>query len=181
MADLKRQMSRHLQSAKVWLTRAEESFGKDSSVRGELDLFLAQAELQRARETSLPRPRWYTGPLVRQALSFVFAITIISTGFGAYWLLSERTAAIPVPLAAPEVKVAPVAKMASETAAPVQVEDQRPAIPKVTSTTPSESVVPANARQEKTERAQPAEKENLLSPDEMQKIIRAAGKSLRGQ
>jgi type IV secretory pathway VirB10-like protein len=183
MADFKRQMSRHLQSAKVWLTRAEESFDKDSTVRGELDLLLAQAELQRARETSLPQPRWYSGPLMRQALSFVFAITIISTGFGAYWLVSERTAAIPVPLAAPEIKAAPVAKVASEPAAPVQVEDQRPATPKVTSTTPSETVAPVSARPEKTERVQPAEKEkeNLLSPDEMQKIIRAAGKSLRGQ
>lgn len=181
MADLKKQMSRHLQSAKVWLTRAEESFGKDSTIRGELDLLLAQAELQRARETSLPQPRWYCKPLMRQALSFVFAITIISTGFGAYWLVNERTAAIPVPLAAPEVKAAPVAKVASETAAPVQVEDQRSATAKVTSTTPTEAVVPANERREKTERAKPAETENLLSPDEMQKIIRAAGKSLRGQ
>lgn len=181
MADLKRQMCRQLQSAKVWLTRAEESFGKDSKIRGELDLLLAQAEIQLARETSLSKQRWYARPLFRQALSFAVAITILTAGFGSYWMISERNTAVPIPLAVPEAKATPVAKVASETAAPVQVEDQRPATPKVTSITPKGNFVPAGGPQEKPERPQPTEKENLLSPDEMQKIIRAAGKSLRGQ
>ena len=180
MADFKGHMIRHLRSARIWLTRAEESFDKDSKVRGELDLFLAQAELQHARETSLSRPERPRQSLLRHTASFVIAVVVAAAGFGAYWGLSERNAAMPVPLAAQEAKATPVAPKALETAAPVRVEEQRPAPPKATSNTPSEAVQPVS-RPGQPERPQPAEKENLLSPDEMQSVIRAAGKSLRGQ
>lgn len=180
MADFKGHMFRHLRSARIWLTRAEESFDKDSKIRGELDLFLAQAELQRARETSLSQPR-RKHPLLRHAASFVFACALVAAGFGTYWGLSERQAAMPIPLAAQEAKVVPAAPRAPEPAAPVQVEDQRPAPPKVTTVSaPAPSAVQAQS-QEKAERPRPAAKENLLSPDELQTVIRAAGKSLRGQ
>jgi hypothetical protein len=33
MADFKQRMSRHLQSARQWLTRAEESIDKESDIR----------------------------------------------------------------------------------------------------------------------------------------------------
>ncbi len=180
MADLKRHMFRHLRSARVWLTRAEESFDKNSQIRGELDLILAQAELQRARETGLSRQERRHYPFLRHATSFVLAAFLVAAGFGAYWGLSERHAAVPIPLAAQEAKVPPVIQKTSDAAAPVRVEDQRPAIPTPTSNTPQETILPAS-RPESTVRTQPAEKENLLSPDEMKNVIRAAGKSLRGQ
>lgn len=41
-----------IQGARVWLDRAEESYQNANLVRGELDLHLAQAEIQRACETS---------------------------------------------------------------------------------------------------------------------------------
>src|SRR5690349_18195559 len=113
MADFKGHMFRHLRSARVWLTRAEESFDKDSNIRGELDLFLAQAQLQHARETSLHRQGRPGSPLLRQALSFGFAALIVAASIGAYWGLSERNVAVPIPLAAQEVKVTPVVKMTS--------------------------------------------------------------------
>jgi hypothetical protein len=180
MADFKGHMFRHLRSARVWLTRAEESFDKNSQIRGELDLILAQAELQRARETGLSRQERRVYPFLRQATSFVLAATIVAAGFGAYWGFSERHAAGPIPLAAQETKGTPVIKKASDAAVPVRIEDQRPAVPKSTSNTPAETILPAS-RPESTVRTQPAEKENLLSPDEMKNVIRAAGKSLRGQ
>jgi hypothetical protein len=180
MADIKRHMFRHLRSAKVWLTRAEESFDKNSRIRGELDLILAQAELQHARETSLSGQERRHNPFLRHATSFVLAAAIVAAGIGAYWGFSERHAAVPIPLAAQEAKVPPVIQKASDAAAPVRVEDQRPAMPKPISNTPQETVMPVG-RPETTVRSQPAEKENLLSPDEMKNVIRAAGKSLRGQ
>lgn len=180
MADFKRHMFRHLRSARVWLTRAEESFDKNSKIRGELDLILAQAELQHARETGLSRQERRLFPFLRQATSFVLAAAIIAVGFGAYWGFSERHAAVPIPLAAQEAKVAPMIQNANDAAVPVQVKDQRPAAPKPTSNTPVETIMPAS-RPETNVRAQAAEKENLLSPDEMKNVIRAAGKSLRGQ
>jgi len=180
MADFKRHMFRHLRSAKVWLTRAEESFDKNSRIRGELDLILAQAELQHARETSLSRQERKHYLFLRHATSFVLAAAIVVAGFGAYWGFSERPAAVPIPLAAQEAKAPPVIQNASDAAVPVRVEGQRPAMPKPTSNTPRETVMPVS-RPETTVRAQPVEKENLLSPDEMKNVIRAAGKSLRGQ
>lgn len=180
MADFKRHMFRHLRSARVWLTRAEESFDKNSQIRGELDLILAQAELQHARETGLSRQERRIYPILRQATSFVLAATVVVAGFGAYWGVSERHDAAPIPLAAQEAKVTPTTQKANDAVVPVQFEDQRPAVPKSTSNTPVETIRPAS-RTETTVRAQPAEKENLLSPDEMKNVIRAAGKSLRGQ
>jgi hypothetical protein len=181
MADFKGNMFRHLRSAKVWLTRAEESFDKNSKIRGELDLLLAQAELQHARETGLSRHERYSMPFVRQATSFVLAAAIVAAGFGAYWGFSERHAAVPIPLAAQEAKATPVVLKAVEpAAAPVRVENQRPAIASPTSNPPQEAIMPAK-RSENNGQQRPAEKESLLSPDEMKDIIRAAGKSLRGQ
>lgn len=180
MADFKRHMFRHLRSAKVWLTRAEESFDNNSKIRGELDLFLAQAELQHAKEASLFRHERHHSPLLRQAAPFVLAAAIVAAGFGAYWGFSERHAAVPIPLAAQEAKITPVVQKASDTSAPHRVDEQRPAISKATSNTPPEISLPAD-RPESNGRTQPTEKENLLSPDEMKNVIRAAGKSLRGQ
>jgi len=180
MADFKRPVFRHLRSAKVWLTRAEKSFEQDSKIRGELDLFLAQAELQHARETSLSRQTRRKYSLLPHALSLVLATAIAAAGFGAYWSLSERNVAAPIPLAAQGAKVAPATITAAGAVAPVQVEDQRPAAATATSRIPAEPPQPVQ-RRENTERPRPAEKENLLSPDEMQNIVRAAGKSLRGQ
>jgi hypothetical protein len=127
MADFKRHMFRHLRSAKVWLTRAEESFDKNSRIRGELDLILAQAELQHARETSLSRQERKHYLFLRHATSFVLAAAIVVAGFGAYWGFSERHAVVPIPLAAQEAKVPPVVQNASDSAPAGS--RARPAIP----------------------------------------------------
>lgn len=42
---------KHISAAKDWLGRAESSMDKENSLRGDLDVMLAQAELQRAHET----------------------------------------------------------------------------------------------------------------------------------
>lgn len=181
MADLKINMFRHLRSAKEWLTRAEESFDKDRNIRGELDLFLAQAELQHVREANSSRQWRYKYPLLRHALSFVLATTIVTVGFGAYWWSSERDIAVPVPLAAQEPISIPVAKVTGEVAINQAraAEPQQPVVAAIVDSSPV--VTPTAERQEKAEPMHQPEKENLLPPDEMQKIIRAAGKSLRGQ
>jgi len=181
MADLKCHMSRHLCSAKQWLTRAEESFDKDSNIRGELDLFLAQAELQRARETNHSRQWRYKYPILRHALSLIAATTIVAVGFGAYWWTSGSTMAVPVPPVAQETKNIPAVNPGSEIAAgSLRAENPQPAAA-TASVMATPTAVPLVERPEKAERLRQSEKENLLPPDEMQKIIRAAGKSLRGQ
>jgi hypothetical protein len=179
MADFKRHMSRHLFSAKHWLTKAEESFDKDSNIRGELDLFLAQAELQRARETNHSHQWRNKYPFLRHALSLFTATTIVVVGFGVYWWSNASNVAVPVPPVIQEAKSMPAVIPGSEiVASPVRAENPQPA---AASVTPSQSVVPPVEQPDKVVRSRQSEKENLLAPDEMQKIIRAAGKSLRGQ
>ncbi|HMM20909.1 MAG TPA: hypothetical protein PKA10_09205 [Selenomonadales bacterium] len=183
MADLKQNMFRHLRSAKQWLAKAEESFDKDSDIRGELDLFLAQAELQHARETSRSRPVWYRQQYLRQLLSFAVAVIIGISGFGGYWMIS-RNAAMPIPLAAQEAKPNNPAVQTAEREAsviPAEVEKSQPASPAAASTVsvqPAETPAPQRVQ---ASRPIQAAKENIVSPDEMQRMVQAAGKSLRGQ
>ena len=46
-----RAVRKHISAARDWLGRAESSMDKENSLRGDLDVMLAQAELQRAQET----------------------------------------------------------------------------------------------------------------------------------
>ena len=51
MAEEREKICAHVKAAKDWLGRAESSLEKAEDVRGGLNLMLAEAELQRARET----------------------------------------------------------------------------------------------------------------------------------
>ena len=73
----KTQLCHRLATARQWLHQAEESFGKKQEVQGELNLFLAQAELQHVREgRKLPfwlQPRW---GWQRMAMAFAVLLTV---------------------------------------------------------------------------------------------------------
>ena len=51
MAEEREKICAHVKAAKDWLGRAESSLEREEDVRGGLNLMLAEAELQRARET----------------------------------------------------------------------------------------------------------------------------------
>ena len=51
MAEERERICAHVKAAKDWLGRAESSLEKEEDIRGGLNLMLAEAELQRARET----------------------------------------------------------------------------------------------------------------------------------
>ena len=51
MAEERERLCAHVKAAKDWLGRAESSLEKEEDVRGGLNLMLAEAELQRVRET----------------------------------------------------------------------------------------------------------------------------------
>jgi hypothetical protein len=189
MAEAKQQMNRHLRSARQWLSNAEKAFDKDHDVRGELDLLLAQAELQHAKEVKSTGPWRLKSLLLQHGLALGLAVTVATVGVGgAYWLLHERDRAIPIPLAGKQQQVVvPAAPLTVEAI----VRPKQPIIPvkpKETQTA-DDSVMPAQpaklpaiAPQEPDNRpSQQIGKEMQLPPDEMQKLIRAAGKSLRGE
>lgn len=50
MNNKRREIKEHISAARDWLGRAETSLDKENDVRGDLDVMLAQAELQRVQE-----------------------------------------------------------------------------------------------------------------------------------
>ena len=76
MANCKQRLRCHLLSAQQWLARAEQAFGKNRDVRGELDLFLAQAELQHARETNRMVHFRHKYALCRHVAALALALTL---------------------------------------------------------------------------------------------------------
>jgi hypothetical protein len=199
MPDIKKHTACHLRSVRQWLTRAEESFDKEKDIRGELDLFLAKAELQHVQEVNRYKHWRYKYPLLRQGLAFGLAMVVACAGVGGSYLwlhVQQQGAVLPIPLAGP-VTVQQVVKQpvsAQQELMPVSQDQnnvQSAASPKIVKPVENNSgEVPnqqvsfrATDSQQKNKPSTPqvSAQENILSPDEMQKVVRAAGKSLRGQ
>ncbi|MPN13102.1 hypothetical protein SDC9_160422 [bioreactor metagenome] len=191
MADFKDNMYRRLRSAGQWLKRAEESFDKDRDVRAELDLMLAQAELQHAKEASRTRHWRYKYSLLTQGAAAVMAMVIAVVGFGgAYWWFNQhRTsdnqtpAVVSEPLQSPQH---PAAVSSLPEQPKVQQLPSEAIVKPVSASTTGKSEHPpkltaAENRVKDDDGPYRAEKEVVLPPDELQKLVRAAGKSLRGQ
>ncbi|MEG6585089.1 hypothetical protein [Dendrosporobacter sp. 1207_IL3150] len=195
MADFKQHMSRHLQSAKQWLTRAEESFDKQSDIRGELDLMLAQAELQHAKEAKRAGEWRYKYFVMRHGFAFGLAMLVAVGGLGGAFFLLNGQALVPpsegqrpansVKLNEPKVELVSSEKtlpqepfkelsnsaLIAEKPAPIQAQ------PTSFKTTDRQEV----KREPRRSVADEADSAVELPPDQMQKLMRAAGKSLRGQ
>lgn len=196
MADFKENMFRRLRSARQWLKNAEEAYDTDRDIRAELDLMLAQAELQQAKEVHRTRRWWYRYSPITQGLAVSLAMTIAAVGFGGtYWWMNKNQTRMPaLPLTAQQENKAPglsepeyfkaqaqsvhptgnVKPMAAEHKA-----DQR----SEASVNPlhQQNVQHAVTRVKDDSEPRQADKEAVLPPEELQKLVRAAGKSLRGQ
>lgn len=202
MADIKKNIAKSIRSARQWLANAEDSFGNDRDIRGELDLFLAQAELQRVREAKRSG-HWRTKfSLFSHGLALGLALFIAVAGLGgAYWWVHTQKA-VPVPLVtqnptsigklpvnaapAPEVKQQQADKTNvdfNEQTASSQTKNSVAGTRETGEKSLSQQPQPVHSvvSQDASESDRPAEKTINLPPDEMQKLIRAAGKSLRGQ
>ena len=194
MADLKQRMSKHLRSARQWLTRAEESFDKESNIRAELDLMLAQAELQHAQEAKRAGEWRYKYLMMRHGVALGLAVLVAAGGLGGTFYVLQGRQAANVPLvneqSAPaaitaEVKIgpgnAPVPPPAQEPV--VSAPERAMQVPAATQVQPA-SVKTGDRQEPRNEQRKAVEKADNsleLPPDEMQKLMRAAGKSLRGQ
>ena len=98
----------HVRAAREWLGRAENSLEQDDHIRGDLDVMLAQAELQRAQEMDegALRRRW-----LRRLLPAGTAAILAGIAWGL-WPAEPETppgeavmAAAPAPLARQEETV----------------------------------------------------------------------------
>lgn len=71
MSGERERLCAHVKAAKDWLGRAESSLEKEEDVKGGLNLMLAEAELQRARET---RRKWRPARFLAPALAVLLAL-----------------------------------------------------------------------------------------------------------
>ena len=179
----KTQLCHRLAAARQWLHQAEESFGKKKEMQGELNLLLAQAELQHVRESrKLPfwlQPRWGW-----QGMAMAFAVLLsLSAGAGVFWAKQHATdpAAVVtksiVPSSTSNLEISPTLEQ------PVVVSEVKQSQLNVeTASTVLAKPKAATAIQEEkqTEEAPKPAKAEAVSPEEMQKALRVAGKALRG-
>ena len=183
MATSKHHIASSLQSAKVWIDQAGESFSKDADIRGELNLFLAQAELQHAREVNR-HGRWsWKYPILRQTMALFLAVAVVAGG--VYWWdtrshvpqLEKRQPPVAEPVAPLPLQTAEPAGVATITSRSLPVET--PAL----NPGKAETYEPVKERQASVPSAGKRTTDNTvqLAPEEMQQLIRAAGRSLRGQ
>lgn len=179
-----------MRSARQWLVKAEESFGKNRDIRGELDLLLAQAELQHAQEANRDRRPWYKSSAARHCLALVAAFIFIGCGYGAYRWSDDRTPdLVPpgLPAAVPRTTAAEKPALPAET---TRQQDTRPAqLPPPASggreNAPLTTPVPVSTytviKEKPAEPVSRPERKTPVSQEEMRNLIRAAGKSLRGE
>ena len=182
MAKNRNTFRQHIRAARDWLGRAENSMDKKNDVRGDLNLMLAQAELQRARETKglTKRASW----LVR--LAPLAAALLLVAGCLSFLRLTgpqARQVAEPNPPAV-QRNVEPAEPKAvlanAETAAPKAVSRpvaEPPAARPVSE--PAAAVAPvSHAKAAPRPVEQPAAR---VPSADMQKLMQSAGRSLRAQ
>lgn len=186
MAHFKKNIVQHLSSAKRWLTKAEEAFGEERDIRGELDLMLAQAELQHVKEVSRSTHWRHKYAAVRHGVALLCAVVMAVGLGGAYWWVSKPQMVVPVPLVEKvslpmESKIQSSSKTGQLPPVPIAQEEGNVARREVTPPVQAVTASSVASPQKKAEPSQQVEASVAISPDEMQKLVRAAGKSLRGQ
>jgi len=198
VADCKQNVNRHLNSAQQWLSEAEQAFDKDKTIRGELNLFLAQAELTHAREVNRSQQWRYKYPMLRHSLAFGLAVAVAISGVGAsYWWGGSHHQSQPVAETHQSVAVVEKSSMQVPPAAKTVTPASSPALPAASSvigqpgTTQAQPAgykqtvqpyeVPESTEQKKSASDAGQSKEVPLTTDEINKLVRTAGQSLRGQ
>ena len=182
-------IGRHLQSARQWLARAEQAFGRERDVRGQLDLFLAQAELQHVSEMN--RAGKMKFPLLWQGAALMAALVLLVAVWGGYNLwTAPRQQTVSHPNTVQTFKAAQSSAAVVDTPyipviSPAVNFDKASEVDESVANTKAAAVAdnPAPRVQNEVPVVEPEARnsEVRLTPEEMQKLVRTAGKSLRGQ
>lgn len=124
MTESENSLFRRIRSAKNSLENAEQSFLDNKSMRGELDLMLAEAELKNLRRKKEVPWNWN-----RQLLALCGAILLCIAGFGG-WMFAkgEEETTTSAPIASPAVesskKVPSIQKETEKNTTPAVVKTQ---------------------------------------------------------
>lgn len=190
MSDGKSRFRKHVRAAREWLGRAENSLDQQDDIRGDLNLMLAQAELQRAQETKrLTRKEiWF-----RRSVPFLAAGIMVAGCF--VFLQSERplgkavqpqAAIVSVPVQEAETVVTVKRELphysrepAAETA--VVAADRGNSSPSLVPQTPVQSSETGQVLEAAPQEvAVPQERPKTgVPPENMQKLMQSAGQTLR--
>lgn len=165
------ELVRRVETARRWLEQAEHSFHDETPLKGELNLLLAQAEMQKLREDRGMSRQWQHW---QRALALVTALVMVS-GFGWWWQRDDDT---PTPVTAPVTVVKTVPLEPSATWPPPnasQVSQQASAV----SAAAAETREPAVHAAPEPVKTAPATQAVKLAPDEMQSVVSDAAKVLR--
>lgn len=172
---------RRVRSVRKWLEKAESSFTSHKDISGELNLIMAQAEMQRLKETDKAGERRRTWGL--RVAAFAVAAVLLSGASLFFEAPSTAEPAAPImassALPREEKKETQTIAPAVETA-PAEVKENPAAettsmaTDNVTVTEPSTSAAPVPA---------PAAAAELpvLTQQEIQSVVGEAGRALRGQ
>lgn len=187
----------HVRAAREWLGRAEDSLEQEDHIRGDLDVMLAQAELQRAQETEegRVRRRWL-GRLLPAGAAALVAALVWGLWPSVPAPLIERPSVMPAAepgeagsASVPAAAVTPMA-IESSTVRPMTAEIVPPTVPPMTAEIssvveePSSVEVPISEAADMEPLPQPSSRvpsRDILPSRDMQKLMSAAGQSLRAQ
>lgn len=166
-----------LQSVKKWLDKAEQAFSRHKTVSGEINLIMAQAEMERLKEVHASRRGW-----LLQAGALCMAL-FLAAGISSVYYFGEAENV--------QKAVSPALPSRAEPADSVKAETmEKPVIPaaniEVKEAPPVETAVTAKAAETvPAAPAAPAPSQNtaapVLSPRELQSVVGEAGRALRGQ
>lgn len=181
----------HVRAAREWLGRAEDSLEQEDHIRGDLDVMLAQAELQRAQETEegRVRRRWL-GRLLPAGAAALVAALVWGLWPSVPAPLIERPSVMPAAepgeagsASVPAAAATPMA-IESSTVRPMTAEIVPPTVPPMTAEIssvveePSSVEVPISEAADMEPLPQPSSR---VPSRDMQKLMSAAGQSLRAQ
>lgn len=187
----------HVRAAREWLGRAEDSLEQEDHIRGDLDVMLAQAELQRAQETEegRVRRRWL-GRLLPAGAAALVAALVWGLWPSVPAPLIERPSVMPAAepgeagsASVPAAAATPMA-IESSTVRPMTAEIVPPTVPPMTAEIssvveePSSVEVPISEAADMEPLPQPSPRvpsRDILPSRDMQKLMSAAGQSLRAQ
>lgn len=183
---------KRVKSVKRWLEKAENSYSNHKELTGEMNLIMAQAEMQRLKEVrgTSPRRKW----LLRGGALAVAGLLFLGASFLQDRLLSpaptpartvETAVTIPDAVVAPveeaEKKNEEVLPVSAETATtePMETNPSKPT-PEVASPTQAAPAVstPVPAPVKASAVMKPAVP--TLSDQEIQSVVGEAGRALRG-
>lgn len=184
VAEFRKKIKSHVSAAKEWLGKAEQSLEERNDVKGNLNLMLAQAELTRAQEARKSGKHNYRTLLIHSMLIAGIVGLAFVVGFGGASILGTSPAVKPVlPQPAPSIDGHETAQL---TDADLAIESKSVLQDTLAEKDSAVFIEPAKQHEEvavtKGEKAiMPKNAEFAVTSVEMQQLVRAAGKSLRGQ